>query len=366
MSHRFAPLALSSLLALTSGAAVAQVAPPPRPAEAPEPEFVPPPMPAPRPAAPQRPQQNLGNSGRLTTSLPDFPYTPLWQFCGTEDPKVDDVCTFDMNLHYAALRPNPTISPGLVPEIQPVIVARRARLEMIVIENLEVTEDVDGGLIEAVQIGAPAQLQELLERIKPLTPPSNLTQELQNRKILSGVQAGWNNRVIQEYQQAYGAFLRRADPSNASNRFMQAIFRDSLVESVQAFNGMLHEARTRMDAVLERVDGVPAETAAALRDLAIDSIEIDPAKISESADAVKLAWRGLTLEQKQAFLTAVRETRENPNLPPVPTVNVEHPGKVVQAPREDDQTRVVNNRLRDAQKKAEEAESDEGGDEDDG
>lgn len=346
MSHRYAPLVVSSLLALAAGSAAAQVAPPPPPAETPEPEFVPPPMPAPRPATPPRQQQNqaVNRMGNLTTSLPDFPYAPLWQFCGTEDPETDGVCTFDQNLHFVALRPNPTISPGMVPEIQSVIMARRARLEIVILDNLEVVEDVDGGLIESVQIGAPAQLQELLERIKPLTPPSNLTQELQNRRILSGVQAGWNNRIIQEYQQAYGKHLRDSDPSNASNRFMQAIFRDSLIESVEAFNGMLHESRAKMDAVLASVDGIPAEVQTKLRALAIDSIEVDPATIGASADQVKLAWRPLNPEQKIAFLTAVRETRENPNSPPVPVIDVMHAGKSVNRPESADKTRVIDPR----------------------
>jgi hypothetical protein len=362
MSHRFAPLAVSSLLALAASAAVAQVAPPPPPAETPEPEFVPPPMPAPRPAAPERrPQQN--DSGRITSALPSFPYTPLWRFCGTEDPKVDPVCTFDENLHFAALRPNPTISPGMVPKIQPVIVARRARLEMIVIENLGIVEDVDGGLVEAVQIGAPTELQELLEAIKPLTPPSNLTQELQNRKIISGVQAGWNNKIIQEYQQAYGTYLRENDASNASNRFMQSIFRDSLIESMQAFDGMLHESRTRIDTVLEAVDGVPDAVADKLRAVAIESIEIDPAKVRESAETVKLAWRTLSMDQKTAFLTAVRETRESPNQPPVPMIGVEHAGKTVVMPQDPEKTRVVNSRARNAEQEAEqEAQEDDGQD----
>lgn len=340
MSPRFA---ISSVLALVclAGSAAAQVAPPPPPAGDPEPEFVPPPMPTPR-QAPQRPQVNRPSNTTTTTDLPDFPYPPLWTFCGTEDPKVDDVCTFNDNLHFVALRPNPTISPGMLPEIQPVIVARRSRLEQMVIDHLEVMEDIDGGLIQEISIGDPASLQELLERVKPLTPPTNLTQELQNRGIISPTQAKFNNKIIGEYQRVYGEYLRRADSSNATDRFMQSMFRDSLIESQQAFNGMLHEARTRMDKVLSEVDDVPSDVAAKLRDLAISDLQIDPEKIPASAEQVKLAWRPLTTEQKVAFLTAVRNGRENPEVPPVPAVSVMHAGKrIVQ--KDPDSAKVLDN-----------------------
>lgn len=328
-------IAVSSLfvLACLSGTAFGQVAPPPPPAGEPEAEFVPPPMPAPRPVQqrPQRPQGAQQTDARLTTELPPFPYPPLYSFCGTEDHRVDDVCTFESNVHYVALRPNPTISPSMVPRIQAIIIARRSRMESMVIDNLGVMEDIDGGLVQEISISDPVTLQEMLERVKPLTAPSNLTQELQNRKILSGTQAKFNIQIISEYQKAYGEFLRRTDPDNATDRFMQQMFNDSLAEAKQAFNGMLHESRTKMDDVLKEVDGVPSNVATALRALAIDDLEIDPEQIKASAEKVKLAWRPLTLEQKAAFLGAVRSTRgDQAQIPSVPTIDVMHGGKSVQ------------------------------------
>lgn len=324
-------IALPSLLAIVclSGTALGQVAPPPPPAEAPEAEFVPPPMPQPRPAQPKRPAKPT--SAQMTSELPPIPFPPLYTFCGTEDPRVDDVCTFNSNLHFVALRPNPTISPSMVPKIQAVIVARRSRMENMVIDNLGVVEDIDGGLVQEISISDPVALQELLERVKPLNPPSNLTQELQNRKILSGTQARFNIKIISEYQKTYGEYLRRVDPDNATDRFMQQMFNDSLSEAMQAYNGMLHESRTKMDAVLEQVDGVPSDVANALRALSIDSIEIEPDQIKESAEQVKLAMRPLTIEQKAAFLRAVRAARgDQAEFPPVPVINVAHAGKTVQ------------------------------------
>ena len=326
-------IAVSSLFALAclAGSAVAQVAPPPPPAADPAPEFTPPPMPRPRPQAPQRPQNAQATSATMTTDLPPIPYPPLYTFCGTEDPRVDDVCTFDTNLHYLALRPNPTISPSMVQRIQPIIIARRARMESMVIDNLDVVEDIDGGLVTEISISDPVALQELLERVTPLNPPSNLTQELQNRKILSGTQAKFSIKIISEYQKVYGEYLRRVDPDNATDRFMQQMFNDSLAEAKAAYQGMLHESRVRIDEVLAEVDGVPSNVATALRNLALDDLQIDPDEIKASAEKVKLAIRPLTLEQKAAFLRAVRTTRgDQIEIPPVPVINVAHAGKTVQ------------------------------------
>jgi hypothetical protein len=297
-------------------------------------------MPQPRPATPQRvaPKRN----DTLTESLPDLPYPPLWSFCGTEDPRVDDVCTFDSNLHFVALRPNPTISPGMLAKIQPVIVARRARLEHLVIDNLQIAEDIDGGLVEEISIADPMALQELLERVKPLSPPTNLTQELQNRGILSKTQARFNNKIIGEYQKAYGEYLRRADQKNSTDRFMRSMFRDSLIESMQAFNGMLHESRTVMGAVVDAVEGVPSDVRADLMALAIDSVQISPDQIKSSAEKVKLAWRPLSLEQRVAFLEAVRANRDDADTPPVPVIQVEHANKKI-VNINDDRTGVYDN-----------------------
>lgn len=325
MSSRFV---LSSALALVcaTGGVTAQVAPPP-PVSEPKEEFVPPPMPRPRPAPTREPARPTGP--QVTSALPDIPHPPLWSFCGTEDPKVDGICRFAMNLHFAALRPNPTISPGMIPKIQQVIVARRSRFEELVIENLDIAQDIDGGLIASVKISEPESLKDLLDRVKPLTAPTSLTVELENRGILSNTQARFNNKIIGEYQRAYGEYLREAHPENSTDMFMQSMFDDSMIEAMQAYNGMLHESRGAMDKVLAKIDGVPAETAAALRGLALDSIEIDPELITESAEKVKLAWRPLDQETKKAFLSAVREIRENPLVPPVPVINVEHPGKKI-------------------------------------
>jgi len=322
-------IALSSLIVSAGllSTATAQVAPPPPPPSDPEPEFVPPPIPAPRPAAPQQARPSSPRSNMVTEDLPKLPYPPLWTFCGTEDPRVDDVCTFDFNLHFMALRPNPSISPGMLAKIHPVIVARRARLEMLVIEHLQIAEDIDGGLVQEISISDPVALQELLERVKPLTPPTNLTQELKNRGVMSNTQAKFNNKIIGEYQKAYGDFLRRTDQANSTDRFMRSMFNDSLSESMQAFNGMLHESRVAMGGVLDGVEGVPSNVRSDLMALKIDSVEIDPALIKASAEKVKLAWRPLSIGQRTAFLEAVRAQRENANQPPVPVISVEHANK---------------------------------------
>ncbi|USO00037.1 MAG: hypothetical protein H6810_05080 [Phycisphaeraceae bacterium] len=308
--------------------AAAQVAPPPPPPKSPEPEFVPPPIPTPAPA-PKREFKAQKTPAKVQQDLPDIPHPDLWEFCGTEDPEVDAVCEFDDNIHYVALRPNPTISPGLVPAIQSVIVARRARFEEMVIEHLDVAMQVDAGLIDDVSITDPEALSELLEMIKPLTPPTNLTQELENRGIITKTMAKFNTQIIADYQRAYGRYLRRAFPEDATNRFMRSMFRDSLIEAMQAYTGLLHESRLHVDEIVDKIDGIPADAAQALKALKIDKIEADPDAMHASAEAVKLAWRPLSLEQKRQYLALVRTFRANEAVPPVPVIDVMWAGKRV-------------------------------------
>lgn len=310
--------------------AFAQVAPPPPPPTTPEPEFVPPPMQPPRPAQPREFDTRRGGTPRVATGLPDIPHPGLWEFCGTQDPAIEPVCRFDVNLHYAALRPNPTISSGMAPKIQEVIVARRARFELVVIEHLDETLDVDRGLVESVSISDPTALAELLERVKPLTPPTNLTQELQARGVLTKTQADFNNKIIGDYQRAYGEYLRRTSPEDSTDRFMRSMFDDSMVEAIQAYEGMLHESRVNIDRILEKVRGIDAETRRSLLALKIDSLEdMPPDQIKDSAEEIKLAWRTLSMEQKQQYLRATRSIRADENRPIVPTINVMWAGKRV-------------------------------------
>lgn len=314
---------------LLAAPALAQVAPPPPPAEESEPEFVPPPMPQAKPAPKRTEFKQTPSRTKVDTSLPEIPHPGLWEFCGTEDPEVDEVCQFEDNLHYVALRPNPTISPGMIPRIQQVIVARRARFEEKVMEHLAVAIDVDGGLIENVSITDPEALSELLETVQPLTPPTNFTQELQNREVLTKTMAKFNNKIIGDYQRAYGAYLRRAYPDDATDRFMRAMFKDSLVEAMQAYEGLLHESRLNIDGVLAKIEGVPANAASALRALKMDDMQVSRDEMRASAEAVKLAWRPLTLEQKRQYLAAVRTFRAVEHIPPVPTIDVMWAGKKI-------------------------------------
>ncbi|HHN78579.1 MAG TPA: hypothetical protein ENK11_07905 [Phycisphaerales bacterium] len=200
----------------------------------------------------------------------------------------------------------------------------------MVIDHLDVMIDVDSGLIEKVSISDPETLSELLETIQPLTPPTNLTQELENRGILTKTMAKFNNQIIGDYQRAYGKYLRRAYPEDATDRFMRAMFRDSLIEATQAYEGLLNESRMNVDKIVDKIDGIPSDAADALKALKIDDIKSIPAdKIHESAEEVKLAWRPLSLEQKKEYLSLVRTFRANENVPPVPVIDVMWAGKKI-------------------------------------
>lgn len=314
--------ALMMLVGLASTVATGQVAPPPPANPEVQPEYVPPPRPQPaarpqgRPAQPARP-----STAQRIDSLPThLPYPKLAQ--KGEDERI--IRLKDLP-DIVALRANPTVGPGSVEAIMPVIYGRRARFEMLAIENLDLLWKLRDGAIENLDMTDLAALSGVAEMIKPLVGRTTLSEELTNRGILSRMQGGMNDHIVREYKQAISEEIQAREGMDGMMEFMRFILEDSIHEADIAYYGLMAELRVNGAAVLEEL-GIENTALEA----EFGTFSDDPQERDRQVEAMHEAIKTLSVDDAIRVLTALRENRANPNMSPtVMTIDVMHPAKRV-------------------------------------
>ena len=310
-------------LSAIAGIATAQVATPPPKANPPTPEFK---APQAKPVAPVKvnpePRKvvpDITDPKVTRGQTPPMPYKKLGQL--GPDGKI---IRFDIPLDIEALRNNPLVGESKVPEVMPMLVGRRYRMENIVIDNLDFVEKVDNGLLRDMTLTDTDEMKKITDIITPLVPPKSITQEMFDRQLLSPVQQRFNTKILGEYQNDMMAEFTKADTSTGLTEFMKFIMGESVKESMQAFDGLLAESTWRMKGVLTKagLEGTPqAADLLAIQGSPNDTDEVQ----KEHAQAVRKAWGSWDLGQKQAFLKAVQETREDAHQPPMKVIDIANP-----------------------------------------
>ncbi len=315
------PMITSLLLALglACTGVSAQVAPPP-PAEEEKPPVVQPqPQQQPRPAArPAERPQPAGGAQRLPTLPTNIPYPKLAQ--KGEDGKI--IRLKDLP-DVVALKANPTVGPRSVDAIMPVIYGRRARFEMLVIENLDLLWSLRDGAIHSTDMNDLQSLAQLTETIKPLVGKTTLSEELTNRGILTRVQGGMNEHIVREYKQAIADEIQLAEGADGMMEFLRFILEDSIHEASLAYYGLMVELTVKAGAMLEAA-GLENEAVAALTGPVSD----DPDERDEQVERMDAALRTMKVDDAITLLNQLRDSRPNPNISPtIVRVDVMHPNK---------------------------------------
>lgn len=313
---------LMLVVGLAGSIASGQVVPPPPAEEPKQPEAVPQPAPVPvaRPAA--QPGANDGaTTVRRGDTLPtNIPYPKLAQ--KGEDGKIVRLKDLPDVL---ALRANPTIGPKSVDAIMPVIYGRRARFEMLVIDNLDLLWNLKDGAIETLDMNDLNALSQVAEMIKPLVGKTTLSEELLNRGILTRVQGGMNEYIVREYKTAISEEIQAQEGIDGMMEFMRFILRDSIQEAEIAYYGLLAELKVKARPMLEEL-GIENTDLAALSGTLEDGEERD-AQIAE----IDRALRKLGVDEAIRVLNAMRDARQNPNISPtVVRIDVMHDRKTDQ------------------------------------
>ncbi len=311
-------------LGLACAAASAQVAPPPpsQPAEA---EQAPAAQPQPQTRPTVQPSENPQPSTapqRMATLPTNIPYPKLAQ--RGEDGKI--IRLKDLP-DVVALRANPTVGPKSVDGIMPVMYGRRARFEMLVIDNLDLMWSLRDGAIHSTDMNNLQSLAELTETIKPLVGRTTLSEELTNRGILTRVQGGMNEHIVREYKQAIADEIQLAEGTDGMMEFLRFILEDSIHEANLAYYGLLVELKFQAKEMLADA-GLKNEALLALSGPVSD----DPDERDEQVERMDTALRTMKVDDAIKLLSHMRDLRPNPNVSPtVVRVDVMHPGKTDQS-----------------------------------
>lgn len=181
-----------------------QVATPPPAPPPPTPEYIPPPSPPPAPPRP-RPaaiNRNLPGGGPMTDKAPDIPFKPL----GRDDKgelirdEQGNLRPLPLPMEVMALDRNPTVGEVTIYRLKPYLRERRAATDKIVIDNLDMVQQIDGGVIDRLDIKKKEQLIALTEMLRPLVAQGPLATDMRKRDLLTKMQTAMNQKITKQYQ----------------------------------------------------------------------------------------------------------------------------------------------------------------------
>ena len=302
---------LALLIGLAGAPVSAQVAPPPPAQEDKPAEYTPrsaPQRPAAQPDEQQRPRRQP--SQRVDSIPTNIPYPKLAQI--GEDGRIIRLKELPDIL---ALRANPTVGPKSVDAIMPVIYGRRARFEMLVIDNLDLLWELRDGAIDNVDMNNLSDLAQLTEMIKPLVGRTTLSEELTNRGILSRMQGGMKEHIVREYKQAISEEIQAQEGVDGMMNFMRFILHDSIHEANNAYYAMMVELGVVAPTLVEQL-GLEGTALASLEPMQDNEEEEGVDDRDERVEATDQALRSLGVDRAIEVLNAMREMRENPNVSP--------------------------------------------------
>lgn len=268
-THRI--LAAVAVCSFLSVPALAQVAPPPPPKPAPIelPEFTPP-TPEVTPEQAERIRQRREERERRQRArqrheleLPDLPYDSL-----VEHDDEGHIVRHERPVHLIALERNPTIGEQVMESAEPVIEQRMARIERLVIENVDLLLMIEGGALDEATFGDGGRLRELTELVRPFQEQGNITEELEREGVLSEVQSVFNSRIAREYESAVTREIRESSRGDEDSSPLDLVTRFVLTQVSQearwVFGKLLEDAATHITLIAGRID-VNSDEARALR-----------------------------------------------------------------------------------------------------
>lgn len=303
----------ASLATWMSTAASAQLVTPP-PTQAPAPnegieEIKVPPAPPPPPAVQEMVPEQPARTA--PPPLPDLPYKSL-----VERDEAGNLKPLTEPLQLSALRRNPMLPAGFVDSIKPYLAERRVQLQTILVGNLDVLEEIDGGMFERVSFFDRDSTRRMLERVKPLSHPAGpktLGEVLADRGVIDQQQRLFNDRIAREYALAtVPAFDREApeaERARQSSGRLIALYRQAIEEYEFLYRHATVFAAANAASVLEA-----AGKDASFDDAARTKAQAIAAAVNNESDAgAKLKvfkaqlLEQLTIDQRRAVIRAAFE-----------------------------------------------------------
>lgn len=300
---------------------LAQIAPPPTEAPAPtkpykpEPFVAPPAAPTPAPAAEpspvnQRPAQPTPHrTPEAKPPLPNEKYESL-----VKRNAEGKLMPLEEPATWLASRHNPLITKEDWVRLEPIFAARRLECERLGIKNLDVVERVEAGEADHVkaQDGKEA-VRKVRDMLAPITPEGgDFSSRLGRDGHLTDVQSRFSQKILGEYNKEVSGEIRATLPPKAKGDENQIaalpiilfMYHQRVDEVMWCHARLVEEASRSMDRV---TPALPPAVAAKIK----DETALLTANPSDSSrkEIMKALMARLSLEERQALLTATMDTR---------------------------------------------------------
>jgi hypothetical protein len=254
----------------------------------------------------QPPQRALGPGDRIAAVTHGDPVHPSKLGAPSLVKRDDQGRLNDLAepIDQAALRINPLVTAQELERIGPVIAERRQAFRRIVIDNLDLAEEIEGGLFETLDLTDNKAFARLLQVATPLKPTNikPLAKALEERAILTHEQAALNDRIAQEYKLARVA----QDAKGEARRSLALVYKQSLDEPLFMLRQARQEAAANLATLIPKL-GLDEATTRAL--LLISQKPTGATGEGPKSSALDQVNSNLTLDQRKSLL---REAATSP------------------------------------------------------
>ncbi|MFO0835429.1 MAG: hypothetical protein U0638_10680 [Phycisphaerales bacterium] len=300
---------------MTFGAATAQVVTPPTPAPAKTPDYVPPAEPAAQP--PAQPKRNPAVPGQPSTkraSIPKVDYKPIGE--KGADGKLLPLTDTPQRLSLLEVH-NPLIKAEHRPKVDEYLAKRDHRMEAVAVDNLDLVEQLEGGLIDKLDFAAKESQGQSFKNARALTEPINpfgdLISDMARRQVLDDVQSAMSDKLVNEYRTAVRDASRVEGQRRVDSNWMARYTYNN-----KAQEAILSADRVRAMAVAKAAEVLPkAGLDSVLVSKLTEACKKAPSDAKGRVECFNVLGKDLTIEQRRAWLKAALATRATPEGDPL-------------------------------------------------
>lgn len=206
----------------------------------------------------------------------------------------------------AALRVNPHITPETLEKILPIAASRKDTFEKLVVANLDLVEQIEGGAFEKANLEAKDAMKKLLDMSNPLrhpAAPKRLPDVLQDQGVITRAQAAYNAKIANDYSRAS---VPAGSGAELAKRSLVAMYKQSVDEPLFAYRALCVETTARLEAALAKTtldQSVKATLMAAGKKVGANATD------AQRLEAYKAMTAGLSVEQRRQLLNGTIDSR---------------------------------------------------------
>ena len=241
------------------------------------------------------------------TPAPDVPYKRLAEI----DPATGQFKPLSEPAEWVAVRTNPLITAEMWAKFDPYLKARRAKYELIVVQNLKAIDQVRGGIMNNANPGRKEEFGGIVGLVKPLTTPNApaaLASALQSAALITPEQAALSRKMANEYafEVAAGPERIKAGKKPDAEKAMVEVLKQRLEEPQFVYRQMQIEASRSLDTLLPasvKDEALLKQAMSLAGKISADTSDSDRATLMDEIE------KGFSIEVRQALYQALLDNR---------------------------------------------------------